>query len=364
MNQDLITRTLAEHATSVDHRGPDLGSLHARVATARRRRHATAGATAVGALVAAGLTAGLVVGGEGGVPHPAPVPTTPSQSQSESVLPYRTQAVEVLPADDARSQASRVEVIAAPANDPGEPVLEVTVLPEAELIEDLPYCRAALDLWLVVQYGGGARQTMPCTPGADLSPEFPSQPFHTTVRFSDLEPDLPDSPVEPVDVRLFVTTADVDDTPRRLWEEGIPTSTTAQFGLVVHGQTSPIVGTIVGRPVSVLGEFEGRDWWFVRGVEAPTGAETLTVELPASDSDRMVQPVVHDVDIIPPTSSETVQISLDGQDVDHRFDEPRVAFLDETTAFVPAGGPHTIELRLTEGIPENVDLGVAIFEAD
>jgi hypothetical protein len=58
-----------------------------------------------------------------------------------------------------------------------------------------------------------------------------------------------------------------------------------------------------------------------------------------------------------------VEISVDGRMVDHRFDRPRVFFQDETSAFVPAGGPHTVVLRVAEGRAEDVDFAAAVFEA-
>ena len=77
VNPDVISRTLNEHATAVDHRGPDLDSLHARVSAVRRRRHAAAGVAAAVMVAAAAMTAGAIMGGDGGVPGARAVPDPP-----------------------------------------------------------------------------------------------------------------------------------------------------------------------------------------------------------------------------------------------------------------------------------------------
>lgn len=358
MNQDLITRTLAEHATAVDHRGPDLDSLHVRVATARRRRHAGAGIAAVGVLVGVGMTAVMVGGGDGGVPDPAPSPTLPTPT--DSALPFRPEAVEVTPPPDAREAAQRMQVVSTHRNEPGQTQLRVDIELTDDYTDDHLFCDGAPGTWLVATSPDGAQNSVPCDGRVSAPPAPITRPFVYATR-NLFMPEFGG----PVRVRLFVTTVDPANGGLGRLRAGIPETTTAEFGLVMHGQTSPTVGTIVGFDVKALGEAMGRDWWFVRGVEAPTGAESLTLELPASDTDRLVQTVVQRSTPVPEGGVHpSVQISLDGRDVDHRTDEPRVYFTDETSAYVPAGGTHTIELRITDGIPEDIDFGVAIFEAD
>jgi len=355
VNQDLISRTLNEHATAVDHRGPDLESLHARVAKARRRRHAAAGAAA-GIAVAIAVTAGAVVGGDSG-PEPIPSPSPPTSSESES--PFRTDAVEVTPPAGARESAQRMRLVTHQHNEPGQAELTFELSLTDTYTADELYCGGAPGTWLVAATPSGARASVPCDGRASLPSRWPTQPFlHGTANML-----AEDETVTPV--HLFVTTADASRGRLRAWRAGIPSTTNAEFGLVIYGQTSPTVGTIVGFDVSVLGEFDGRDWWFVRGVEAPTGAARLTVELPASPHDRMVQPVVAaPTSCCPPSPNPSLQIYLDGRAVDHRFDQPQVAFLEETTAFVPAGAAHTIQVRVTEGWTDDASFGIAVFEAD
>jgi hypothetical protein len=355
VNQDLITSTLVEHAEAVDHLGPDLDSLHARVAKTRRRRHAAAG-VAGGIAVVVAVAAGAVVGGDVG-PEPTPSPSPPTSSESER--PFRADAVEVTPPADARESAQRMRVVTHERNEPGQAELRFELSLTDTYTADELYCGGAPGTWLVAATATGARATVPCDGPVSLPRPWPTQPFlHGTANML-----TEDDTVTPV--HLFVTTADASRGRLRTWLEGIPATTTADFGLVMYGQTSPTVGTIVGFDVSVLGEFDGRDWWFVRGVEAPTGAQRLTIELPASTQDRMVQPVVAaPTSCCPPSPNPSLQIYLDGRAVDHRFDKPRVAFLEETTAFVPAGAPHTIQVRTTKGWTDDADFGIAVFEAD
>ncbi len=357
MNPDVISRTLNEHATAVDHRGPDLDSLHARVSAVRRRRHAAAGVAAAVMVAAAAMTAGAIMGGDGGVPEPAPSPTLPTPSESTATV--RTEAVEVTPPAGAREAAQRMGLVTHQRNESGQTELRFELSLNDTYTADELYCGGAPGTWLVAATPTGARATLPCDGPVSFPSPWPTQPFlHGTANML-AEDDTVTS------VHLFVTTADASRGRLRDWRAGIPSTTTAEFGLMMYGQTSPTVGTIVGLDVSVLGEYDGDDWWFVRGVEAPTGARRLTVELPASPHDRMVQPVVGTpTSCCPPSPNPSVQIYLDGRAVDHRFDEPTVAFLDETTAYVPAGASHTIQIRVTDGWTDDADFGLAIFETD
>jgi hypothetical protein len=165
-------------------------------------------------------------------------------------------------------------------------------------------------------------------------------------------------------LEAFVTTVDPADTngpggARR----GIPPTTTATFELIVWGQDVSPVATLLGREISPLGVAAGRNWWFTHGVEAPTGADALVLELPASPVDRVVQTVADYARFEPGGTMPYVEISVDGRRVDHRFESPRVVFQDETTAFVPAGERHTVVLEVTEGDQDDVDFGAAVFEA-
>ncbi len=165
-------------------------------------------------------------------------------------------------------------------------------------------------------------------------------------------------------LNAFVTTADPADVsgPREA-ARGIPPETSAAVELVVWGQDFVPVATLLGREVSPLGVAAGRDWWFTYGVEAATGADDLVLELPASPVDRVVQTMADYGRFDPRGTMPFVEILVDGRRVDHRFDPPRVIFQDETTAFVPAGEPHTVVLEVAEGEPGDVDFGAAVFEA-
>ncbi len=355
MSSELITRTLTEHAAAVDHHAPDLDALHSRVAAARRRRHAATGVAAAGMVVALAMAGNAFIGDDHGELQPTPSPTLPTPSEGS----VRTEAVEVIPPAGARESAQRMSLVSHHHNEPGQTELRFELSLTDTYTADELYCGGAPGTWLVATTPGGARQATPCDGPVSLPAPWPTQPFlHGTANML-----AEDDTVTPV--HLFVTTADASRGRLRTWREGIPASTTAEFGLMIYGQTAPTVGTIVGRDVSVLGEYQGRDWWFVRGVEAPTGAKSLTVELPASSHDRMVQAVVAaSTSCCPPGPNPSLQIYLDDRAVDHRLDEPTVAFLDEPSAYVPAGAPRTIELRVTDGWTDNADFGLAIFEAD
>lgn len=359
MSSETIRHVLTARAQDVADRGPDLAGLHARVAAARRRRRAWA-AGAFAAVVAVG-GAVLASGEDGDPPDPAPSPTTPAPAPSPTLgqpLPRRGEPVEVLPTSYDRTSVERARVLTSLRNDPGDPTLEWTVDRTADLTWVQASCRGEPGSWLVVVAGGGTGSAGPCTGGGGSSaPDPPTMPF-----------DLGISPVLPeVGERLaaFVTTVEPRGAqgPRRL-RRGVPVTTEATFEVVVWGQNRSPVATILGREVSALAtEASGRDWWFTGGVEAATGADSLTLDLPASPVDRVVQTVADYARFGGRPPMPFVQISLDGREVDHRFDRPRIAFQDETSAVVPAGGPHTVVLRVTEGRPEDVDFAAAVFEA-
>ncbi|HEX6150394.1 hypothetical protein [Nocardioides sp.] len=355
MNPDLIGRTLTEHATAVDHRGPDLGELHARIAGVQRRRQGLAAVTASAALVV-GLTIGTqLLGGSDG-PQPAPGPTLPT-GPSGTGLPFRPDQTEFLVPDSAREDASRIHLVERHQNQPGSPLLEVDVNIDEDRVANTYFCEGAEPgLWLVVRTPGGGGQVSPCDGTRDLS-------WTRTLAFnryfarntSNLTPRTQHH------LKIFVTTADGRTAGRRELAEGMPAETDARFGVSISGQTSPTVATLVGREVSVLGEgFDGRDWWFTRGVEAATGAESLVVEIPASEADQFVQ-VVRGPEAFDRAAEPDLR--LDGEHVPWPPERtPYLAFLDDPCTVVPAGAPHTVEVRLPPE-PRGANWAVAVFEA-
>ncbi|WP_210441347.1 hypothetical protein [Nocardioides xinjiangensis] len=363
MSTEMVRKALAEHARDVSSTGPDLAGLHDRIATEHRHRRVRTAAASVA--LAAAVIAGAVLGRamDGGAPDPAPAPQptptltpTPDWTPGQP-LPYRPDPVEVFPAPYDRAAVQPAHVLATVRNDPGNPTLQWMVDRTADMTHVQQSCRGADDTWLVVKGARGSSSTTPC--GA--SGGFQDEPMPTMPFLVDHNPVLPGIG-EPLDA--FVTTVDPADTNGPGGAQlGIPPDTSATFELVVWGQDFSPVATILGRDVSPLGVAAGRDWWFTRGVEAPTGADALVLELPASPVDRVVQTVADYARFEPGGTMPYVEISVDGRRVDHRFDSPRVAFQDETTAFVPAGERRTVVLEVTDGKPGDIDFGAAVFEA-
>lgn len=364
MSSEMIRSALAERAEDVAVGRPDLDGLHARVAATRRRRRRVQ-AVGVSAVLAVVVAVGSVLGGDEDTrtPDPAPSPPSvpthpvgPSPSRGSS-LPHRAEPVEVLPTPYDRETAERARVLATVRNEPGDPTLEWTVGRTADLTYVQQSCRDATDTWLVVVGAGGSSSAAPCgNSGGFRGTAMPTMPFFVDTGF--LLPDLG----EPL--KAFITTVDpAEVNGTRGMRRGIPTRTSATFELAVWGQDFSAVAALLGHEVSALGEASGRDWWFTHGVEAATGADSLTLELPASQVDRVVQTVTDYSRFQWRGEMPFVEISVDGRTVDHRFDRPRILFQDETSAFVPAGGPHTVVLRVTEGRLEDVDFAAAVFEA-
>jgi hypothetical protein len=309
-------------------------------------------------VVGIAMTTGVVVSGDGDRrPLPAPSPSSPFIPSFEVHPPFRGEPVEVTPPADAREHAQRMRVISSHQNEPGEPRLSVEVSITDTYSDDILYCQGAPGTWLVAQWTDDETPvTTPCDAPAGSPP-----PQARTLPFLGVTDILLFDPRRTLNrAFLFVTTVDPATGGLRALEAGTPSTTTAEFGLVLYRHSSPTVGTIVGEEVSVLGEVEGRDRWFVRGVEAATAAESLTVELPATSVERLVQVVVHHRRI--PRASLTLYV--DGEEVEHRVGHRGVLLVDQPAAFIPADGSHTLEVRVTEGDPEAIDFGLAIFEAD
>lgn len=363
MSTEAIRKTFAERAQAVTGDRPDLARLHARIATERRHRRVRTAATS--AALATAVVAGAVLAGAmgDGTPDPAPAPQpTPTMSPVPDwtpgePLPYRPDPVEVVPTPYDRAAVRPAHVLATVRNDPGSSTAQWVVDRTADMTDVQESCRGATGTWLVVKGARGSSSTAPCGGSGGFQDEpMPTMPFLVDAGLV-----LPDVG-EPLDA--FVTTADPGDVngPRGARRD-IPADTSATFELVVWGQDFAPVATLLGRGVSALGVAAGREWWFTHGVEAATGADALVLELPASPVDRVVQTVADYGRFEWRGQTPLVEISVDGRRVDHRFDPPRVIFLDETTAFVPAGERHTVVLEVTEGQPRDVDFAAAVFEA-
>lgn len=363
MSIEMVRRVLAERAEDVASSGPDLAGLHARVATERRRRRVRSASASLAVVVA--LVAGAVLGGgfDSGTPDPAPAPQ-PTQTRAPAAewplgqpLPHRPDQVHVVPTPYDRADVRPARVLATLRNDPGSSTLQWTVDRTADMTYVQEACRGATGTWLVVEGARGSSSTTPCGGSGGLQDQpMPTMPF--LVDHGVVLPEIGEM------LNAFVTTADPADVsgPREA-ERGIPPETSAAVELVVWGQDFVPVATLLGREVSPLGVAAGRDWWFTYGVEAATGADDLVLELPASPVDRVVQTMADYGRFDPRGTMPFVEILVDGRKVDHRFDPPRVIFQDETTAFVPAGEPHTVVLEVAEGEPGDVDFGAAVFEA-
>lgn len=367
MNSELLRSALAERAEDVADSRPDLAGLYARVATERRRRRGRAGVMAA-ALAAAVVLAGVVLGGADPTgPQPAPAPPGPSPAPAPTAtpgqpLPVRSKEVDVLPTPYDRHAVARARVLATLRNEPGDPTLEWVVDRTAAMTHVQESCRGPEGTWLVVVGARGSSSAAPCgKPGGFRDEPMPTFPFNTATGW--LLPDV-GRPLE-----AFITDVDpmAANGPRGM-RKGIPTETTASFELVVWGDDPTPVATLLGREVSALGVALGREWWFTRGMEAATGAESMTLELPASPVDRVVQTVADyartDVAHVEEQGGlPAVDLFVDGTRTDNRVGRPRIMFQDEASVLVPAGGPHTVVLRVTAGSAEQVDFGVAVFEA-
>jgi hypothetical protein len=256
-----------------------------------------------------------------------------------------------------RSAVERAHVLSTLRARPGDPTLEWTVDRTADITYVQEFCRGATGTWLVVKGARGSSSATPCERdgGAGDAP-MTTMPF--VVDPGLVLPDIGKT------LEAFVTTVDPTDAngPNEM-RKGIPSTTTATVELAVWGQDVIPVAELLGRGLSALGVQEGRDWWFVHGIEAATGADSLTLELPASPVDRVVQTVTDYGRFDWNGPMPFVEISVDGRTVDHRTERPRIFFQDETSAFVPAGEPHTVVLEVTEGRSSDVDFAAAVFEA-
>jgi hypothetical protein len=355
MNPDLISRTLAQHATTVDERTPDLDALHSRIAGARRRRHGLVAITA-SAVVVTMVAVGSQLLGSAEAPQPAPGPTLPTEPTGSEV-PFRPEPVEVLVPDSARDHASRMHLVERHENQRGSPLLEVDVKIEEDRVANTYFCESGEPgLWLVVRASGGGGQISQCDQPPDLSwTRTMAFNRYFALNTSNL------TPRRQHHLKIFVTTADGRTAGARELLRGMPLQTEARFGVSISGQTSPKVATLAGREVSVLGEgFDGRDWWFTRGVEAATGADSLVVDLPAEEVDQFVQ-VVRGPEGYERTGEPDLR--LDGEHVPWPPQRtPYLAFLDDPCIVVSAGAEHTIELRLPPDA-QGADWALAIFEA-
>jgi hypothetical protein len=362
MSRDSIRRTLAERAEDVASIGPDLDTLHARVAAERRQRRLRAAGTSVALVAVVAGAALLGTGRDAGAPDPAPAPSVPTPTPTQTwtsgePLPRRTEPVEVLPTPYDRETVGRARVLTRLRNAPGDPTLEWTVDRSADVTFLGGSCRGAPGALLVVFGGSGTSTAVPCDGSRNSSgPEVDAMPLQ--LNFSPVLPEVGEQ------LTAVVTTNRGRVNKPEGTEKDIPARTSAEFEVVVWGLDRPRVATLLGRDVSPLGTSEpDRDWWFISGLEAPNGADSLTLELPASPVDRVVQTVTDYARFRLRGTLPFVQVFVDGRPVDHRYDPPRVAFQDETSAFVPAGGPHTVVLRVTDGRPQDVDFAAAVFEA-
>lgn len=355
MTGDFIRTALGEHAEDVAGHDPDLGGLRARIASATRRRRQRLGAlVGLVVLLAIAVVSVAALGGDGSAPQPAP---QPSPSPSGTRLPFRAEPVEVVPPPDAREQARPIRLLTSLTNDPGVPIVDGVVEVREDQVTEVASCTGSTGTWLVLLIDGSYRTMLPCPGTSHPGGAVGANPFQ--------DPLVEDHITDRVRhrVRMFVTTTEPPNATRAQLVAGIPEATTASLRLEIWGHSPPSVATLVGFEVSALGDGTDRNWFFARGIEAPTAVDSLTVELPASPVDRLVQTVVRYYSY-KPGRMPYVEIWLDGHHVDHRFDPPRIAFLDETTAYVPAGGAHIVELRVTRGRAAYADFAAAIFEAD
>lgn len=367
MNSELLRSILAERAEDVADSGPDLVALHARVAAERRRRRTRVGVTAVASAVAVVLAVVVLGGADPTAPRPAPEPAGPSPTPTSSAtpgrpLPVRSDEVEVLAKPYDRDAVARPRVLTTLRSEPGDPTLEWVVDRTAAATHVQESCQGPEGTWLVVVGALGSSSAAPCgRSGGFRDQPMPTMPFGTDTGWV-----LP-GVGEPLEA--FVTTVEpMNANGPRGMRKGIPTETTASFELVVWGHDPAPVASMLGREVLALGVAAGRDWWFTRGVEAATGARSLTLQLPASPVERLVQTVTDysrvDVSQVEEQGGlPAVELVVDGVRTDNRFERPTVVFQDEPSAVVPAGGPHTVVLRVAAGSAAQVDFGAAVFEA-
>ena len=359
------------------------------VARRRDRRVVALVTTGVASTVAATLVVVMVVAGperDGSRIDPAPPPKpTPSVT---SVPP--NEAASYAP-DVSSDDLRRWEEIETVSNtDPDhkgatELRFEVT-LQSPFTYRTSVFCSGDRNTWFVYYVGGdGASGSGFCD--APLPEALPPLPTDVTP-FGDSS-----TASKTVEVRMFVV-GPLLKQHRACFNQKSPpeclsveppleplVSTDVEFGISVYEHWAPAVAEVAGEAVGALASIDGVDYVLSQVVQGPgdsalrldlnpTGPERLVAVLEqaseamvacgtAAGRDRKAEQRCHpNLELLLGSRS----VALEGGTFGAPGDFPRVSF-GRPIYRVPAGTTGQVELRVTEGPPENVNLAFLVFEA-
>ncbi len=226
-----------------------------------------------------------------------------------------------------RDRVAGAELLAAAQGERGQAEIAVRIPADVDTVAAHTLCRGAGTEVEVRLYAGDGYTSGPCD---GMSP---------------LPMDLADS---------GATTISPESTELVLRAVGSPEALAAvRLTLGVY-RTAPAVGKVAGWPVPARTEFAGRAWTLDSSATR-TGQRSLRMDFPASDRDQLVVLGTRGVE-------GTGQVLLDGrvvQGFSFAIGPDSASYGNEVV--VPAGGAHSIVVRLDPGTPvEGVSLGLGV----